>query len=121
MDWGQQRIGVALGDYETLMATPLCVVNSRDDIYKLIIREQPDLIVIGDPRKMDGSEQNQPGFAAFVQFIKKFKPVKLMDERLTSKHADALPGDKKTKGDRDAIAAMLILQAYLDKVAMGNA
>jgi len=35
---------------------------------------------------------------------------------LSSKAADALPGDKKTKAGRDEIAAMLILQSYLDKI-----
>ena len=119
LDWGSRRIGVALGDYETKVATPLCVVNSRDELHALIMKEKPDMIVIGDPRRMSGAEQNQIGFSAFVQFVKKIKPIKLVDERLSSKAADALPGNKKTKGDRDAVAAMIILQSYLDKVSAG--
>jgi putative Holliday junction resolvase len=119
LDWGERRIGVALGDYETKVATPLTVVGDRGEIHDLIRREKPDVVIIGDPRRMSGAEQNQPGFLAFVEFVKKIAPVKLIDERLTSKAADALSGDKKTKGDRDAVAAMIILQSYLDKVSEG--
>ena len=42
-------------------------------------------------------------------------PIELVDERLSSKAADALVGSKKTKAPRDMLAAMLILQTYLDK------
>ena len=42
--------------------------------------------------------------------------VELFDERLTSKGADALEGTKKTKAAQDAIAAMLTLQNFFDKV-----
>ena len=43
-------------------------------------------------------------------------PLELVDERLSSKAADALTGNKKTKFSRDAISAMIILQSYLDKM-----
>ena len=42
------------------------------------------------------------------------KIIHLSDERLSSKAADSLLGDKKTKAARDAVAAMLILQSFLD-------
>jgi RNase H-fold protein (predicted Holliday junction resolvase) len=47
-------------------------------------------------------------------------PIKLYDERLTSKAADKLSGDKKTKAKRDEIAAMIILQNYLDSLKQNN-
>ena len=55
----------------------------------------------------------------YNKFIEELKskislPIKTVDERLSSKAADALVGDKKTKASRDEIAAMLILQSYLD-------
>jgi RNase H-fold protein (predicted Holliday junction resolvase) len=58
---------------------------------------------------------------AFLEFQKKLEEktsieIELLDERLSSKAADALPGDKKNKASRDALAAMLILQDYLDRL-----
>ena len=57
----------------------------------------------------------------FNKFVEELKnktniSIEMMDERLSSKAADALPGDKKTKSGRDEIAAMIILQSYLDKL-----
>lgn len=118
IDWGQKRIGLALGDSETKIATPYAVAGKFEEIKKIIKQEEIDEIVIGLPLKMGGGE-NLPD--KFTDFLNKLKggfniPIHEIDERLSSKAADALAGGKKTKAPRDAIAAMIILQTYLDKI-----
>lgn len=118
IDWGEKRVGLALGDSETKIATPFLVVASLEEIKKIIEQEEIDEIVIGLPLKMGGGEKLWVKFTDFFNKLKiNFKiPVHEVDERLTSKAADALYGGKKTKAPRDAVAAMLILQSYLDKL-----
>jgi len=119
VDWGEKRIGLSLGDSETKMATPFKVVNSVSDILSLIKKEEIDRIIVGLPVKMSGAaDETSDVFNKFIKYLRDRAgiPLEFMDERLTSKAADALPGTKKTKAARDSIAAMLILQAYLDKI-----
>ncbi|MCK4553809.1 Holliday junction resolvase RuvX [Candidatus Parcubacteria bacterium] len=117
IDWGEKRLGLALGDNEAKLATPFKVVSSINEIEQAIKEENVDIVVVGKPVKMSGNEKLSDEFIKFVNALKsKFKiPIELIDERLSSKAADALSGNKKTKAPRDAVAAMLILQSYLDK------
>lgn len=118
IDWGEKRIGLSLGDSELKIASPFKVVSGLNELVDIIKKEEIDEIIIGDPIKMSGRESDRAEFDEFVGNLKKKTSlsIELIDERLTSKAADSLPGDKKTKSERDAIAAMLILQTYLDKI-----
>lgn len=118
IDWGAARIGLAMGDSEIGLATPFGVAANLEEVLNFIKTERIEHIVIGKPIKMSGSEENlTSGFEKFFDKLKKQVdlPIDLIDERLSSKAADALVGDKKTKAPRDAVAAMLILQSYFDK------
>ena len=120
IDWGSVRIGLALGDSETGMASPYGIVASFDDVLKVIKKEEVEKIILGKPMMLSGGDENlMVGFVKFVEKLKKKTklPLELIDERLSSKAADALVGDKKTKAGRDAVAAMLILQSYFDKMS----
>jgi putative Holliday junction resolvase len=119
VDWGSKRIGLALGDSETKMATPFKTVGGVHDLAETALEESVDVLVIGQPVKMRGIKEGlSQEFLEFIEEIKNRLPNKeivLIDERLSSKAADALPGgDLKAK--RDEIAAMLLLQEYLDKI-----
>lgn len=117
IDWGATRIGLATGDSETKIAIPFKVVSDLKEIVSIIKKEEIDEIIIGQPIKMSGEKQNlTEGFNIFLQSLKNkiSLPIILVDERLSSKGADALTGTKKTKAKQDAIAAMLILQSYFD-------
>jgi putative Holliday junction resolvase len=119
IDWGKKRIGLALGDSETGIATPFKVAGSINEILEIIKSEDINSVVVGRPISIVNHElgiMNQE----YNNFIGKLKEktnitVEFFDERLSSKAADALSGDKKTKAARDAVAAMIILQSYLDK------
>jgi len=118
---------VALSDPGGTLASPLTIINCRDDradveaIINIVCQHQVGQIVVGLPRSMDGSIGEQ---AEKVQvFTQKLcnhieVPVEFRDERLTTVSAKRLMQNiKKTKkkARHDAIAAALILQGYLDE------
>lgn len=120
VDWGKKRIGIALGDNITNIATPFKVAHNINELIDIITKEEINKIIIGNPFKMAGIEEKTSNeFNDFLDLLKsKIKlPIELFDERLTSKAADALRGkEEKTNAPRDTVAAMLILQSYLDKI-----
>lgn len=119
IDWGEKRIGLALGDSETKIASPFKVVARLEDVLNVIKDEDIDVVILGKPVRIMNYELGitNKDYNKFVLDLKNKSAaeVVLIDERLSSKAADALLGDKKTKASRDALAAMLILQSYLDR------
>ncbi len=117
VDWGAKRIGLSLGDSETKMATPFKTVSGLHDLVETVNEENADVLVIGQPIKMRGIKEGlAPEYLEFIDELKDKLPGKeivLVDERLSSKAADALPGGA-LKASRDEVAAMIILQSYLD-------
>ncbi|MBN2884399.1 Holliday junction resolvase RuvX [Patescibacteria group bacterium] len=118
VDWGEKRIGLALADVETKMALPFKTVNSLKELLLVIVEENIALIVIGTPRKMAGEAANNPLYLSFLKELKSKTEVEVVeiDERLSSKGADALIGSAKDKAGRDEIAAAIFLQTYLEKL-----
>ena len=129
LDIGDKRIGVALSDPESILASPLTIIDRGDEgqgieaIVGVINQYQVRQIVVGLPRSMDGSIGKQAEkVEAFVQKLCRHTevPVKFRDERLTTVSAKRLMQDASTKKTRrkardDAVAAALILQGYLDE------
>jgi putative Holliday junction resolvase len=112
------------------LATPLDTINRTDEtadiaaINQIISQHQVGKIIIGLPRSMDGSIGSQAEkVRAFAEglggHIK--VPLEFRDERLSTVSAKRLMRDiKKTSrraGD-DAVAAAIILQAYLDEARL---
>lgn len=120
IDWGEVRVGLSLADGETRMATPFKTVGNVQEVAQAVENEEIDIVVVGKPVSIKNYELKitNEKYNKFIAELKsKIKiPVELIDERLSSKAADALPGDKKTKVSRDEIAAMIILQSYLDRL-----
>ena len=65
LDWGEQRIGVALSDILGFLATPLTVVQSADRkaalaaIEHLVYEHDVERVIVGYPRSMDGTAGRQ--------------------------------------------------------------
>ena len=127
IDYGQQRIGLAISDELGMFAHPLAVINQNDRILQLkeverFLRDaQVSKVVIGLPRHMDGSEREEAAkvreFARELE-AKQFS-VKLVDERLSTVQASRLMRGagkkaKEQKASIDAAAAVVLLQSYLD-------
>ena len=130
-DFGEKRIGVAMGESTLKMAHPLTTLQAtRNDqrfqaIEKLIVEWQPVQLVVGLPMHLDGAEHAMSarcrGFAK--QLEGRFRlPTTLVDERLTSAEAHSMlrsfgRSAKKDKHLIDQLAAQRILQAYFDQHA----
>lgn len=119
LDYGTKRIGLAIGDSETKTAVVFGVAQDIAEVKKIVLQEKIEAIIIGAPYSVANVNYQLPeNFQAFFAELKAVLPgveIILEDERLSSKYADSLAGDKKTKASRDEIAAMSILQGYLDK------
>ena len=128
IDPGMKRVGLALGDDESGLATPHKTLLRQDDpsLLRALIEEArvagAELLVLGLPVRMNGSEgpeaRRARGLAKALEQRGKLQVV-LWDERLTSAAAErelrasGLRGEKK-KALIDQAAATLLLQSYLD-------
>lgn len=128
VDFGDKRIGLALGDDETNIATPWQNYARRGpeidaDYFRAVTQaESVHKIVIGLPVHNDGSEGESARSARkFGSWLKNVTGLKVYfwDERYTSVEADRmlvgckLP-KKKKKARRDVLAAQVMLQSYLE-------
>ena len=135
IDPGKARIGLALSDPLGITAQPLgCLecVGPRKDLNRIaaLVREhEAEAIVIGLPRLLSGEEgeaaaasrQLAEGLGRRLPGVR----IELWDERLTTVEAERtmISADVKRRERRavvDALAAVLILQGYLDAQAAGD-
>jgi putative Holliday junction resolvase len=127
LDHGERRIGLAVADRETGMAFARPAIRRRqleavlDEVAALCAAEGAELVVIGLPRNMDGSEgvQAQRARAFGEALAARGLRVAYEDERLTSwdagqRLAEAGRRPTRASGELDSAAARLILQQYLD-------
>ena len=120
IDYGAKRIGLAIGDSESRTAVVFGTVASAADAGQIAEVENVAAVVLGAPYSVADARHKLPeNFQRFLAELKAILPgvaIILEDERLSSKYADSLAGNKKTKASRDEIAAVSILQGYLDKI-----
>ena len=128
-DFGMKNIGIAVGQELTATANPLTAIKARDGIpdwshiEKLLKEWQPDLLIVGLPLNMDGTEQEMT--AAAKRFGNRLNgrfniPVEWQDERLTTYEALDQMGirskmDSRQRSDVDQLSAQLILQSGLNQ------
>ncbi len=127
IDPGERRIGVAVADPETRFARPLEVIDRQatDAVGRIsmIVQElDAEFIVVGRPTGLSG--RSGPAVEAQQQFVAELAAalsveVREFDERFTSVVADrglraAGVKTKHLKARRDAVAAQVLLQDYLD-------
>lgn len=129
VDHGERRMGLAISDALELTARPLDVVTVKsveqalEAVRLAAAAQEAEKIVVGLPLNMDGSEGPQAKTArAFVERLRGVValPIDMSDERLTSVGAEdaMLAADlsrAQRKKRRDAVAAQMILQTYLDR------
>jgi putative Holliday junction resolvase len=128
-DFGLRRIGVAVGQDVTGSASPLGVIQNRDDgidyahIERLIAEWRPTGLVVGMPAHADGSATDlKPAIDAFIEVLTRYElPVETVDERYTSVEAERILKQARadgrsrriSKGMIDSAAAVLIAERYL--------
>lgn len=119
IDYGTKRIGLAIADDEVKTAVVYGTVADVFAAAEVIKKEAIDTAVVGRPVKMSGKAHAMVRQAErFAQQLEELVApgtrVVLEDERLSSRYADSLGGGKAA-ARRDEIAAVAILQGYLDK------
>lgn len=127
VDPGERRVGVALADEETRFARPLEVIDARETdpvarIADLVAEHTISLVVVGKPVSLSGGDGVAVANAApFVAALRDALPVEVVehDERLTTVIAErglrAGGADRAArKRIRDAVAAQVMLQGYMD-------
>ena len=127
IDPGARRVGLALADLETRFARPLETVdrNEADAIERIkVVISEHDVtkVVVGRPVTMAGalgrSAEEQKSFLVALRAALSVE-VDVYDERLTTVIADrrlteAGVSSQKRKAIKDAVAAQVMLQGYLD-------
>lgn len=130
LDFGAKRTGIAVTDPLQLIASGLttCATENLLDFIEQYFREEGlEVLVVGQPRRMDNSfSAVESEILDFIAVLAKRLPelkVEREDERFTSKMAaDVLVrgGMKKKKrrekGALDQVSATLILQSYLSRI-----
>ncbi|TAL20606.1 Holliday junction resolvase RuvX [Patescibacteria group bacterium] len=123
IDTGTRRVGLALGDTESKLAMPWKTLKGLEEeslvteLARLISEEGIEAVVVGEPITLAGERGAAAARSrAFARDLIKHTgalPIHFIDERLSSKLADRI---RELYGDRDATAAAVVLQTYLDKL-----
>lgn len=130
-DFGEKRIGVAVGNTVTSQAKALTTLHVESNaarlgaVEKLVAEWQPASFVIGQPEHADGQPHDVAHLAKKFgnRLTEKFRlPVAYINETLSSVEASSILGARGVKGvaqraEIDAVAAQVILQSYLDERA----
>ena len=131
LDLGSKTLGIAISDRTNTIASIYKTIFFKEDDYDSLIpklasivkEENISVIVLGFPKNMNNTIG--PRAEITIDFKKKIEDnigikVELMDERLTSVISNnvlisANVSRKKRKKKVDGMAALLILQSYIDR------
>lgn len=142
IDYGDKRIGLALADTNVSVAVPYGILENKGRTYVLhqlkifIQKEAIGQLLVGLPlaltankastvRLKDVANEQMKKVLRFIDDVRNAVsvPVETIDERLSTREADTRTRgtSKNTRAPRDAIAAAIILQNYLDRSSMRRA
>lgn len=131
IDYGKKRTGLAVTDPLQIIATGLTTVETPQ-LFKYLkeyfAKETVELIIMGEPKNMDDSDTHATPLVkqAVVRLKKEFPtiPIKMVDERFTSKMASQAmiemglkKKQRQNKALVDEIAATIMLQEYLRSIS----
>ena len=134
VDLGKSRTGLAVCDPGEVLASPYGVVTEADSerlahqIKEAALHAHAELLVVGLPKNMDGTEGESARAAremAALLLERTGLPVELVDERRTTVTAHEYLNavnvrGKKRKAVVDAVAATVILEAFLERRRMAG-
>ncbi len=130
LDYGSARIGVALGDTETKVASPWRILVNEDQqdaierILEIARQEKADQVVIGIPRPLNDPTRETDQAKEIRVFAEALRvagaTVIEEDETLSTAMAGQQMQERGEKGKRDDLAAAVILQSYLDRYGVSS-
>ncbi len=128
IDYGDVRTGIAACDKFEMLASPVCVITQRnqdmliEEIAKLAREHKAEQFVVGLPKNMDSSVGDRAmkcsEFANKLTEVTGIESV-MRDERLSTVSAHNVLNTTNTRGKKrksvvDQVAAVMILQDYID-------
>lgn len=122
VDFGVRKIGLAIGDGETGLAFPLGVIPGGEDAPERIVeiarKEGAGELVAGIP--IPAAHHTDDQLKLTLKFVSALADastmsVHMVDEQFSSAEARRVQKEYGAQAEEDALAAMLILQAYLDE------
>lgn len=127
VDYGRARTGLAVSDKNEMLASPIGTVAESDSallaqkIFAEVQKHKAELIVMGLPRNMDGSEgESAKNIRSFAETLKAVTGLEIVlrDERCTTITAHGYLNETNTRGKKrkavvDSVAAVIILEDYL--------
>lgn len=123
IDYGVKRIGVAVSDMGWMIATPLKIISSFDELDKIMKERTVSGFVVGLPRQMNGQEGTQAELTRkwALKLEKRYGlPILFWDERWSSSAVSRVFVEQmdlsrnRQKALMDKTAAAYILQGALD-------
>lgn len=128
VDFGDARTGIAVCGKSEMIASPVCVISEKDfdkcieKTAALAKEQRAKEVIVGYPKNMNGTiGERAEKCNLFAEELKKLVdcPVKLWDERCTTVSAHNVLNVTNTRGKKrkavvDAVAAVIILESYLD-------
>lgn len=125
IDYGERKIGIALGDTESRIASPWVIIENQGhgevikQIKLICEREGVDRVVLGIPKMLrDMSAENDQirSIRRFADDLRKENiPVDEENEMLSTAQAQQYMRETGYKGEDDDVAAAIMLQTYLDR------
>ena len=123
VNFGTKKIGVAVGQTSTYTSSPLQIILSKDnkvnwnEIIILLNEWKPDLIIVGKPLNMDGTDSEI--MKKVEKFVKHLKTIydaqyEYIDERLTTFEAKEILIENKSD-IVDANAAKILIDNWFNK------
>lgn len=134
IDLGDSRTGVAVCDKTEMLASPVTVIHERyipnvlTKVCEIVRERKPGMIVVGYPKNMNGTVgPRAEKCARFSEELSEMSGVEtvLWDERLTTVSAHYALDQTKTYGKKrkaviDSVAAVEILQSFIDHRRIQN-
>jgi len=129
VDYGEKRTGVAVCDPMGILASPVTVLHETNRkrlaaaLAGIAKEKRADKLILGLPLRTDGSRGDKAlACEALAEYLRTAHglTVELWDERFSSTMAHQFLGTagvkaKDRRGVVDAVAAVIILQSYLDR------
>lgn len=128
IDYGSRRIGLAIGDTNLRIATPVETLENKggalERIANIVKERQISLVLVGLPLTPSGKEgQRAKEVRSFVEALRSLLPeeteVRLWDERYTTEEALRLVHGlsiSKKKELKDSLSAYVILTEYFESL-----
>lgn len=123
IDYSKKKVGLAIGESDSGIAVPLEVIAGGYGVLERIVKlakdERVEAFVVGIPVPVH-EEQPLVQFERVKAFVGRLRevsglPVHEIDEVMTTREAKRIQSEHGSRVGEDALAAMMILQEYLDE------